>query len=217
LSDISVWLLCVACYGCFGLDLTSHPVAKQLTHRSVTVSMVLSILTPLLLELYRGADLRESLERAMSRLRPPACSGRMMHDSYVSHRGPGNIPRHEKWLQHVVPSDQDFYPAFLHEMLALDDDEDVAGFGDRPNSRLSTACYCEHAFSVVLYLCYRYGEDPQKAMLKNAMLGGHSTARGSVMGAILGAAHPRAVPFVEDLCARAVIEVEIKGLVDTIG
>jgi hypothetical protein len=45
----------------------------------------------------------------------------------------------------------------------------------------------------------------------------HSTARGSVLGAILGAAHPAAVPFVDDLCAKDEIEKEVSALVDTIG
>lgn len=63
----------------------------------------------------------------------------------------------------------------------------VAGWGDRENSRLSTACYCEQTFTVVLYLAYKYGtDDVQKAFCQNVMLGGHSTARGAVLGAILG-------------------------------
>lgn len=146
----------------------------MLTHKSVTVYMVLSILTPLLLELYRGADLKESLERAMAKMRPPACTGRAMADSYVDHDGPFNIPKHEKWLQHMRVSEQNFFPDFIEEMLKLDNDEDVGGWGDRPNSRLSTACYCEQSFSIVLYLSYKYRDDPKKALLQNAMMGGVS-------------------------------------------
>jgi ADP-ribosyl-[dinitrogen reductase] hydrolase len=44
----------------------------MLTHRSVTVTMVVSILVPLLLELYRGADLQEALDRAMVKMRRPS-------------------------------------------------------------------------------------------------------------------------------------------------
>ena len=44
----------------------------------------------------------------------------------------------------------------------------------------------------------------------------HSTARGSVLGAILGAAYPDSIRFVKDLCASQEIENEIKALVGTI-
>jgi hypothetical protein len=98
-----------------------------------------------------------------------------MRDSYIAHHGPGNIPRHKKWLQHMKSSEQDFFPDFIEEMLKLENDEDVlAGWGDRPDSRLSTACYCEQTFAVCLFLCYKYRDNPEKALLQNAMLGGVS-------------------------------------------
>ena len=189
----------------------------MLTHKSVTVYMCLSILTPLLLDLYHGADLKESLERAMAKLRPPKCGGRAMRDSYVAHRGPGNIPKHEKWLQHMEIAEENFFPEFMNKMMALENDEDVGGWGDRPSSRLSTACYCEQTFSIVLYLSYKYRDDPNKALIQNAMMGGHSTARGSVLGAIMGAAHPDRIPFFDDLCAKTEIENEVERLVESVG
>lgn len=189
----------------------------MLTHRSVSVTMVVSILVPLLLDLYHAKkDLKTALEEAMAKMKPPRCTGREMHDSYVEHRGPGNIPKHEKWLQHMeFVVDQAFFPDFIDEMMARESDEDVAGWGDRPNSRLSTACYCEQTFSIVLYLCYKYRDDPVTALVQNALLGGHSTARGSVMGAILGGAHDDAVlsPLVDQLSALELIEQEAQSLV----
>ena len=53
----------------------------MLTHRSVTVTMVVVVLVPLLLELFKGADLRVALDRAMGKLRPPKCTGREQRDS----------------------------------------------------------------------------------------------------------------------------------------
>jgi ADP-ribosyl-[dinitrogen reductase] hydrolase len=192
----------------------------MLTHRSVTVTMVCSILVPLLLDLYHGAELKSSLERAMSKMRPPKCTGREMRDSYVNHQGPGNIPKHKKWLQHMTTTDEDFLELCqqLMKVESTDDDgdEDVGGWGDRPNSRFATACYCEQTFSIVLYLCYKYRENPKKAFLQNVMLGGHSTSRGAVLGAILGAAHPNNIPFVQDLAAYTHVQAEIENLVDTI-
>uniref|UniRef100_A0A7S3L414 ADP-ribosylglycohydrolase n=1 Tax=Amphora coffeiformis TaxID=265554 RepID=A0A7S3L414_9STRA len=189
----------------------------MLTHRSITVTMVCSVLVPLLLELYHGADLTVTLERAMSKLRPPKCTGREQRDSYVYHQGPGNIPPHEKWLQHMATTDEDFLN-LLQGFLSSSsmDDQDVAGWGDRPNSRFSTACYCEQAFAVVLYLCYKYRDDPRKALSQNVMLGGHSTARGAVLGAILGAVHPEDFPWVEDLAAYPFVQTEIHNLIETI-
>ena len=53
---------------------------------------------------------------------------------------------------------------------------------------------------MVLYLAYKYGpDDPAKALLQNVMIGGHSTARGAVLGAILGAFH-KEIPFADGLC-----------------
>ena len=189
----------------------------MLTHRSVTVTAVVSVLVPLLLELYRGSDLREALDRAMDKMRPPKCTGREMRDSYVSHRGPGNIPKHEKWLQHMTTTNESTKD-FVHRMVAeFDNDEDVAGWGDQPDSRLATACYCEQTFTIVMYLAYKYWDDPKKALLGNANLGGHSTARGAVLGAIMGAAHgSSSLPFMGELCARGCILQEIDELVETI-
>jgi ADP-ribosylglycohydrolase len=71
---------------------------------------------------------------------------------------------------------------------------------------------------VVLYLAYKYGtEDPKKALLQNAMIGGHSTARGAVLGAILGAAHGKErLPFLDDLCAKKAIDNEVSALIATL-
>lgn len=186
----------------------------MLTHRSVTVTASLAVLVPLLLELYNGSDLKESLDRAMRKMRPPKITGREMADSYAHNKGPGNIPKHEKWLQHMVLDPDETTYDLVHRMLPWDD-EDVAGFRDRDNSRLSTACYCEHALTIVLFLAYKYGvDDPAKALLQNVMIGGHSTARGAVLGAILGAAHG-SIPFADDLCAKQVIDKEVQDLIAT--
>lgn len=49
----------------------------------------------------------------------------------------------------------------------------------------------------------------------NQRIPGHSTARGAVLGAILGAAGLK-IPFAEDLCAPEQVEKEIKELVGTL-
>jgi ADP-ribosylglycohydrolase len=193
----------------------------MLTHKSVTVTATLYVLVPLLLELYQGADLREALDRAMLKMRPPKITGREMSDSYKAHHGPGNIPKKEKWNQHMILEEEETTKDLVHRLLQTENDEDVAGWGDRPNSRLATACYCEQGFTVVLYLAYKYGpSDPRKALIQNVNLGGHSTARGAILGAILGAAHggagPGSIPFYGDLAAHDTVVKEIDALVATV-
>jgi ADP-ribosylglycohydrolase len=194
----------------------------MLTHKSVTVTAVLYVLVPLLLELYRGADLKKALDRAMGKMRPPKITGRQLFESYRAHRGPDNIPPKEKWDQHMTLEDEEeTVRDLVHRLLETENDEDVGGALDRPNSRLSTACYCEHAFTLVLYLAYKYGsDDPRKALIQNVSLGGHTTARGAVLGAILGAAHGKAgaesVPFYGDLAAHETVVKEIDALFATV-
>ena len=145
----------------------------MLTHRSIAVTSAVASLTPILMQLYRGGSLREVLDEQMSKMKPPKMTGREQRDSYVANRGPGNIPKHEKWLQHMLVG-AETTKEFVHRLLDEENDENVAGWGDRPDSRLSTACYCEQAFTIVLYLAYKYADHPKKALLQNAKLGGKS-------------------------------------------
>lgn len=192
----------------------------MLTHKSIVVSATLYVFVPLLLELYQGADLREALDRAMVKMRPPKITGREQRDSYTGSHGPASIPDKVKWDQHMVLEEDETVKDLVHRYLDTENDEDVAGWGDRPNSRLATTCYCEHTFLVVMYLAYKYGPtDPRKALIQNVNLGGHSTARGAVLGAILGAASgkgPEHVPFYGDLAAHDVVVKEIEDLVATL-
>ena len=64
-----------------------------------------------------------------------------------------------------------------------DPDEAVIG------PRFSSACYVEDAVPAVIYLALKYHDDPETALIVNTNLGGDNAARGSVLGAMLGAAH----------------------------
>ena len=55
--------------------------------------------------------------------------------------------------------------------------------------RFSTACYVEDSVPAVIYLALKYHDDPERALIVNTNLGGDNAARGSVLGALLGAAH----------------------------
>jgi ADP-ribosylglycohydrolase len=54
--------------------------------------------------------------------------------------------------------------------------------------RFSPACYISDSWPGVLYLAYRYLEDPLQGLLANANLGGDNVHRGFILGTILGAA-----------------------------
>jgi len=53
--------------------------------------------------------------------------------------------------------------------------------------RLSTACYVEDSVPAVVYLALKYYDDPEQALIVNINLGGDNAARGSILGALLGA------------------------------
>ena len=55
--------------------------------------------------------------------------------------------------------------------------------------RFSTACYVEDSVPAVVYLALKYHDDPERALIVNTNLGGDNAARGSVLGALLGADH----------------------------
>ena len=55
--------------------------------------------------------------------------------------------------------------------------------------RFSTACYVEDSVPAVVYLALKYHDDPENALIANTNLGGDNAARGSILGALLGAAH----------------------------
>jgi len=52
-----------------------------------------------------------------------------------------------------------------------------------------TACYINSSFPALLHFAYKYAENPEAAILANANAGGENVARGSVLGALMGAAH----------------------------
>lgn len=54
--------------------------------------------------------------------------------------------------------------------------------------RLSPACYIKDAFTASLYLSWKYAEDFETAVIANTNAGGDNCHRGSVVGALVGAA-----------------------------
>lgn len=52
----------------------------------------------------------------------------------------------------------------------------------------SSACYLDHAIPAIFYLAVKYQQQPEKALIVNTMCGGDNCGRGTVLGALLGAA-----------------------------
>ena len=51
------------------------------------------------------------------------------------------------------------------------------------------ACYIDSSFPALLHFAYKYADSPEDAILANANAGGENVARGSLLGALMGAAH----------------------------
>ena len=69
---------------------------------------------------------------------------------------------------------------------------DLASMADRARTdrdivggRYSTACYISDSWPSLLYLAYKYREDPRAALLANTNLGGENAHRGAVLGGIV--------------------------------
>jgi ADP-ribosylglycohydrolase len=75
-------------------------------------------------------------------------------------------------------------PLLGHPFIKLLDEPDDRVIGHR----FSTACYVEDSIPAVVYLALKYDDDPETALITNTNLGGDNAARGSVLGAMLGAA-----------------------------
>ena len=59
-------------------------------------------------------------------------------------------------------------------------DADVVG------GQFSSACYISESWPSVLYLAYKYLDDPERALVQNTNLGGDNVHRGAILGIILG-------------------------------
>ncbi|CAK4144594.1 unnamed protein product [Aphanomyces euteiches] len=80
------------------------------------------------------------------------------------------------------------------------------------------ACYMDSSFPALLHFAYKYAEDPEAAVLANANAGGENVARGSALGALLGAAHGKAQfpAWARDgLYAKDAIDREIAAFVES--
>ncbi len=54
---------------------------------------------------------------------------------------------------------------------------------------IGTVCYVEQALPAVFYLCWKHGDDPERALVENTMAGGDNCYRGATLGGLLAAAH----------------------------
>ncbi|WP_319549756.1 ADP-ribosylglycohydrolase family protein [Desulfogranum marinum] len=83
--------------------------------------------------------------------------------------------------------------------------------------RYSTACYITDSWPSILYLAYKYVNDPKAGLLANTNLGGDNVHRGAILGVILGLATSRTVDaFFNSLTDRQAIDQEIVALLGSL-
>ena len=79
----------------------------------------------------------------------------------------------------------------------------------------SRACYISDSWPIVLYLAYKYQDDPWQALRVNTNLGGDNVHRGAVLGTILGLQTDTvATNWFNQLADHKVIAQEIDALVN---
>lgn len=84
---------------------------------------------------------------------------------------------------------------------------------DVVGGRYSTACYITDSWPSVLYLAYKYLDDPKTALLANTNLGGDNVHRGAVLGVIVSLACGKSVEeWFEQLLESEAITAEIAAL-----
>ena len=85
--------------------------------------------------------------------------------------------------------------------------------GDIVGGRFSIACYISGSWPSVLYLAYKYHDNPEEGLLANTNAGGDNVHRGSVLGVLLGLTTGRTVEkFFQELVNREAIDNEIMAL-----
>jgi ADP-ribosylglycohydrolase len=179
---------------------------QNLTHRSENVAAAVAVAVPLLHDLVRGGDARDTLQRHAARVRPPAVNGHDLFKAYRDHGGPGGIPDADMWRLHTELADDPLDLAALD--AELPEDEVVMG-------RFATACYPEHGLPLSLYLAYHHAPDARAALLANANAGGDNVHRGMVLGLIAGAACDGIPDDLRDgLADGAALAVEIEAFVE---
>lgn len=94
-------------------------------------------------------------------------------------------------------------------MLKKRDDREIIG------QLYSSACYIDGAWPGILYLLYKYHDQPEAALLANANLGGDNVHRGAVLGVLLGLINGQTIePWYNALTAKQPITQEIAQLFD---
>jgi ADP-ribosylglycohydrolase len=118
--------------------------------------------------------------------------------------------------------DEDGVKALLVEAGKGSPGLDVAGLVKRnlPDHQVvghlfSRACYISDSWPVVLYLAYKYQNDPWQALQVNTNLGGDNVHRGIVLGVLLGLqSNTVATNWFDQLVSHSAIGQEIDALIN---
>eukprot|EP00924_Labyrinthula_sp_SR-Ha-C_P010941 maker-scaffold_33-snap-gene-0.2-mRNA-1 protein AED:0.01 eAED:0.01 QI:94/1/1/1/1/1/3/309/431 len=198
---------------------------QQMTHKSLSVSAGYVLWVPFLQKIIHHKhspddDLNwfyELLDKLMSRTRAAKITPGQMFKTYAN--TPEKIPKDEKWQQHL-----EFREETMKEYVeAIIEESSQTDFNDNELlwKHLGPACYMEMATVTICFLLKKYVHlGFKKTLLANAKLGGHTTGRGVLLGAILGSLYgvggDKGVPqdWIDDLADPTQIEKEVQGVVE---
>lgn len=175
-----------------------------ITQRSLNVYSALGIAVPLIRDLVDGVEYGTALKEHGSKCHAPKITGEEMFASYRSAAGPGNIPKDEKFRQHV---ELELAPMDLEQLAALPEDQVV-------RSKIGTACYTEQTLALNMYHAAKYPKDAKTAILAGVNAGGDNVHRCMVLGMITGAQDPRIKDLAAGLKDYQEIAKEIKAFAD---
>ncbi|CEM29580.1 unnamed protein product [Vitrella brassicaformis CCMP3155] len=196
---------------------------QRLTHVSVNVTSAFTALAPLLVDLLSAPDglgpdeYRKMLQKNAKAFHLPRITGAELMDRYREANGPFNIPTDEMWKLHTDLKDEPF--DLSDTLLASHSPESFIG------DIVTSACYTEHGLPAVLFMAAKNAGDGHfaDAVLCNVNVGGDSTGRGAILGAVMGAmvGFERIPGWLKDglddgkgliECIADVVEIAAKGL-----
>eukprot|EP00924_Labyrinthula_sp_SR-Ha-C_P006835 maker-scaffold_8-snap-gene-2.15-mRNA-1 protein AED:0.00 eAED:0.00 QI:374/1/1/1/1/1/3/51/432 len=200
---------------------------QNLTHKSLSTSAGFCLFVPLVQKIVQHGESQDDdelewfqklLTEAMKTSRPPEIRGIDMFKTYA--QGPDNIPKDEKWQQHMELKKEITLLEHIDGLLERVKKENLAD-GDVIGVDIATACYTELSTMIVCYVLRKYAHEGfSKCLRVNAKFGGHTTGRGHLLGVILGAIYgvggEKGVPegWINDLAAPAQVKTEIDGVVE---
>lgn len=143
----------------------------------------LSLMLPLLIVL--GQDREHALKTALNHME-------LTHGGPAMHHGGKTIASiildvlHGKKLENAIAE----HYRDIEGKVSIEPFGSLIDFPDHivVGKHFSSACYMDQSIPATLYLALKYAQEAESGLISNTMCGGDNAGRGSVLGALLGAA-----------------------------